>query len=120
MDAGTGEAMICTVCLTVRCSMHVAKPQPQKRADALHLQSGRYWLSHWRSAEFRLKAARSAKRSVRLRITHERRTTGFATPRKVLRNALVVAEEEVRLSINAVEKYRNSFSSCMRWLLEGK
>lgn len=96
--------MSCPDCLHVRCRLHAKKPG--ERSRGLSLSSARSWLFKWERAEERLKKARKEERSAR-----KKSNTTF--------ERFYAAANETRRAEADVEKKKDSFAFCMRWMLEG-
>ncbi len=124
----------CTNCMTLVCRAHVARRRGERTLSAsLARRAGLFasakgWLGKWKAAEARLKRAKSQQRvAVKKARTYEAFTGGWpdtstAPPswKTSLTAAVHTADREVGLAIADVERKRNAFASCMRWILEGK
>lgn len=109
------------------CPKCVLFPAYARRASML--ESAKGWLGKWKAAEARLRRAKTKLRSARARARKvwteameiwERGNPGGAQPRWIGDVEVREAEREVGRAIADVEKKRDAFASCARWMLEGK
>jgi hypothetical protein len=112
----------CPDCLAVMCKFHARGEfaSTGEKQTALALDSGRGWLSKWRRAETRLACARHELKSTHAYIASERKLTAHIRTSPALARRLNAAQEEMRLALADVAKRKDSFASCMRWMLEGR
>ena len=95
--------MSCSDCLRVKCRLHAVSTE--ERSRGVTLSSARGWLRKWERAEERLKLARREERSARKNSNkHFER--------------FYAAVNERHCAEADVEKKKDSFASCMRWLME--
>jgi len=124
----------CPFCVSLVCRAHLTRRREEKTLSPLLarraslLESAKGWLGKWKAAEARLKRAKTQQRvAVKKARTYEAFTGGWpdtsTTPpswKSSLTAAVHTTDREVGLAIADVEKKRDSFANCMRWMLEGK
>ncbi len=124
----------CTNCVTLVCRAHVARRRGESTLSAslarraALFDSARGWLGKWKAAEARLRRAKTQQRVARKKSKVFAAFTGgwpdtATTPpswKASLDSAVIVADRELGQAIADVERKRNAFASCMRWMLEGK
>lgn len=111
----------CLNCVMLICRAHLTRRRDEKTLSPLLarraalLETGKSWLGKWKAAEARLKRAKS-RYTVACKAAAE--GPSYADGREYEERRL--ADQERGRAIADVERKRNSFANCMRWMLEGK